>query len=256
MPDFNFWLRERLTNPFLNLIVVSVLCLWVVPAHSQEKQEAKKSADQDDVIKVTSNLVSLDVIVKDKKGKAVTDLKAEDFTVYENGAAQKVEFFDSTLSGSSNSAETAKPGEARIASTQPTGRPPNGLPRNIVCLVLDGQSTELANLKRVRQGIIKYIRERITTSDSVALFSISGGLRLLQPFTSDKAKLIAAVENASDSSTVSKTSELRDINANIAALREQSSGPSLASVNSQAGAAAAGAAAEAMIAQRMLEQYI
>src|SRR3989442_7681463 len=49
---------------------------------------------------------------------------------------------------------------------------------------------------------------------------------------------------------------MRDINAKIAALREQSSGPSLASVNSQAGAAAAGAAAEAMIAQRVLEQYI
>src|SRR3989442_773948 len=49
---------------------------------------------------------------------------------------------------------------------------------------------------------------------------------------------------------------MRDINAKIAALREQSSGPSLASVNSQAGAAAAGAAAEAMIAQRVLEQYL
>ncbi len=248
-------LRIIFEAAFVLAIVAFCSCLSVQPARSQDKKQTKR-ADDNDVIKVTSNLVSLDVIVKDKKGKAVTDLKAEDFTVYENGVAQKVEFFDSTLSGSSNPAEAVKPGEARIAATQPTGRPPNGLPTNIVCLVLDGQSTELANLKRVRQGLIKYIRERITTSDSVALFSISGGLQLLQPFTSDKAKLIAAVENASDSSTVSKTSELRDTNANIAALREQSSGPSLASVNSQAGAAAAGAAAEAMIAQRMLEQYI
>jgi len=257
MPDFNFWLRERLTNPFLNLIVVSVLCLWVVPAHSQEKQEAKKSADQDDVIKITSNLVSLDVIVKDKKGKAVTDLKAEDFTVYENGVPQKIEFFDSTLSGSGDSAAPAKPGETTIVSTKPTGHPPNRLPRNIICLVLDGQSTELANLKRVREGIIKYIRERITASDSVALFSISGGLQLLQPFTKDKAKLIAAVEKASNSTTVSKTSEFRDINANITTLRDQPSGPPLALVNSEAGGGPAGAAAaEAMIAQRVLEQYV
>src|SRR2546426_8188439 len=103
-----------------SILLAMMLGVLAVPAHSQEK----KRADDNDVIKVTSNLVSLDVIVKDKKGKAVTDLKAEDFTVYENGVAQKVEFFDSTLSGSGNSAETAKPGEARIASTQPTGRPP------------------------------------------------------------------------------------------------------------------------------------
>src|SRR5882762_9854322 len=225
MPDFNFWLRGRLTNPFLNLIVASVLCLWVVPAHSQEKQEAKKSSDQDDVIKITSNLVSVDVIVKDKKGKAVTDLKAEDFTVYENGVPQKLEFFDSTLSGSGDSATPRKADETTIVSTQPTGRPPNGFPRNIVCLVLDGQSTELANLKRVREGIIKYIRERITANDSVALFSISSGLQLLQPFTKDKAKLIAGVAKASTSTTVSKTSELRDITSSIAAMRAQPAGP-------------------------------
>jgi len=50
------------------------------------------------------------VIVKDKKGKAITDLKPEDFTVSENGVAQKIEFFDSTLTGGS---EAAQPRERR-----------------------------------------------------------------------------------------------------------------------------------------------
>jgi len=44
------------------------------------------------------------------------------------------------------------------------------------------------------KGMMKYIRDRISDNDSVALFSISSGLQLLQPFTQDKAKLIAAVE--------------------------------------------------------------
>src|SRR5882672_1748822 len=250
------FLKKHWTGACLSLLVTSAVFL-AIPGQSQEKKQTQTSSDQEDVIKITANLVSVDVIVKDKKGKAVTDLKAEDFTVYENGVPQKIEFFESTLSSSGNSAAPAKPGETTIVSTQPTGRPPNGLPRNIVCLVLDGQSTELANLKRVREGIIKYIRERITANDSVALFSISGGLQLLQPFTQDKAKLIAAVEKASNSSTVSKTAELRDINANIATLRDKPSGPPMASVNSQSGGAAAGsAAAEAMIAQRVLEQYL
>ena len=65
-----------------------VSLLFALPAQAQD----------DDVVKVKSNLVNIDVIVKDKKGKYVSDLKAEDFTITENGVAQKIEFFDAPLS--------------------------------------------------------------------------------------------------------------------------------------------------------------
>jgi hypothetical protein len=35
----------------------------------------------DDVVRVKANLVNIDVIVKDKKGKYIPDLKAEDFSI-------------------------------------------------------------------------------------------------------------------------------------------------------------------------------
>src|SRR5467141_3047411 len=227
MHHHNSFLKNRRTSLCFALLVTSAILLAVIPVQSQDKKQTKSSAADDDVIKVTSNLVSLDVIVKDKKGKAITDLKPEDFTVSENGVPQKIEFFDSTLTGGS---EAAQPTTA-TGSPEPKPRTLTGFPRNIIALVLDGQSTELANLKHVRAGMVKYIRERISDSDSVALFSISGGLQLLQSFTQDKAKLIAAVEKASNSSTVSQTSELRDSNANIAALRDRPSGPPLDLVN-------------------------
>jgi VWFA-related protein len=130
----------------------------------------------------------------------------------------------------------------------------NSFPRNIISLVLDGQTTEGANLKHVRDGMTKYIRERISDNDSVALFAISGGLQMLQPFTDDKAKLIAAVDRADTTSTVSKTAEQRSINESIAALRDQlTTLPSASSVNTPAGGSSA---AQAMISQRVLEQYI
>src|SRR5947207_14014599 len=78
------------------MMFLIVLCVLSVSA--QEKKEPKKSGD-DNVIKVDSNLVSLDVIVKDKKGKTVTDHKPEDFTIPENGVPQRIQFFDSTLTG-------------------------------------------------------------------------------------------------------------------------------------------------------------
>src|SRR5690349_24085274 len=49
--------------------------------------------DQDEVIRVRSNEVRLDVVVKDKKGRPVKDLKATDFEVLEDGVPQKVESF-------------------------------------------------------------------------------------------------------------------------------------------------------------------
>ena len=53
----------------------------------------KPAQDQDDVVRVRSNEVRLDVVVNDKKGRPIRDLKASDFEVLEDGVAQKVESF-------------------------------------------------------------------------------------------------------------------------------------------------------------------
>src|SRR6266568_5069405 len=144
MHQYHSFLKKCRIGARFGLLATPVLFLAAIPVQSQDKKP-NKSADDDNVIKVTSNLVSLDVIVKDKKGKAITDLKREDFTVSENGVPQKIEFFDSTLTSSN---EAAQPTTATI-STETKSHTPNVFPRNIIALVLDGQSTELANLKHV-----------------------------------------------------------------------------------------------------------
>src|SRR5882724_10831547 len=104
MSDRNSFLKERRTGGCLSLLVTAAVLLAAIPSQSQDKKQTK-STDDDDVIKVTSNLVSLDVIVRDKKGKPLTDLKPEDFTISENGVPQKIEFFDSTLTSGVESAQ-------------------------------------------------------------------------------------------------------------------------------------------------------
>lgn len=252
MYRYNSCLKSRSTRVCFNLLVTAAIFVSALPIQSQDKKEPTNKPDQDDVIKVSSNLVNVDVMVKDKKGKSITDLKAEDFILTENGVQQKIEFFDSTLTGGNNGQPPTSISLAKERGTkEPAG--PTNLPRNIIALVLDGQTTEGANLKHVREGMTKYIRERISDNDSVALFAISGGLQLLQPFTQDKAKLVAAVEKAGGISTVSKTSEQRSINETIAELRDQ-----LANAASGGGTdpAVGSAAGQALIAQRVLEQYL
>src|SRR6185295_2873134 len=55
--------------------------------------QTPSAQDQDDVVRVRSNEVRLDVVVKDKKGRPIRDLKAGDFEVLEDGVPQKVESF-------------------------------------------------------------------------------------------------------------------------------------------------------------------
>src|ERR1041384_5148828 len=192
---------------------------------------------QDDVVRVKANLVNIDVIVKDKKGKYVSDLKPEDFAITENGVTQKIEFFDAPLSRP----DAAKPGE-QVASTAP---------RNYVSLVLDFQTTDVTNLKQVREGAIKYVREQMTDADAVAVLTVTNGLQMLQPFTHDKAKLIACLEKLG-SSADSKNFEQRDVAENIANLRDFLNGAETAI----GGATTTPAAARVMIAQRVLQQFI
>lgn len=204
-------------------------------------------AQDDDVVKVKSNLVNIDVIIKDKKGKYVSDLKPEDFVITENNLLQKIEFFDAPLSKN----DTAKPGETVVEASTTT---PATAPRNYVSLVLDSQTTDLTNLKQVREGAIKYIREQVTGADVVAILSVTNGLQMVQPFTQDKAKLIAAIEKLGTPD--SKSLESKEIAENIASLRDfldsSSSTPS-SDITTNAGGAAA---ARVMIAQRVLQQFI
>src|SRR5215213_10198539 len=200
------------------------------------------SAQDDEVVKVKSNLVNIDVIVKDKKGKYIFDLKPEDFTITENGVTQKIEFFDAPLS------KTSKPGEA-VVEAPPT---PATAPRNYVSLVLDSQTTDITNLKPVREGAIKYVREQVTDADAVAVLSVTNGLQMLQTFTQDKTKLIASLENLG--SNDSKSLEQKDVAENIANLREFLNNNSASGqITTNAGGSAA---ARVMIAQHVLQQFI
>ena len=218
------------------ICVLILLVLLTLAAHAQAQEP-------DNVVKVKSNLVNIDVIVKDKKGKYISDLKPEDFTITENGVAQKIEFFDAPVLRT----ETRKPGETVVGVPSDTT-----VTRNYIALVLDSQTTDFTNMKPVREGAIKYIREQVTDADAVAILSVTNGLQMLQPFTQDKAKLIASLEKLG--SPDSKTFEQKDVGENIANIREfLKKNESLGAITSPTGGSTA---ARVMIAQHVLQQFI
>ncbi|HVF23515.1 MAG TPA: VWA domain-containing protein [Pyrinomonadaceae bacterium] len=218
------------------ILLIAILICSVATAQQQTG---------DDVVRVKANLVNIDVIVKDKKGKYIPDLKAEDFTIVENGVAQKIEFFDAPLARTEiRSLAAAAP---EVATTTP------GAARNYVALVLDSQTTDLTNLKQVREGTLKYVRDQITENDTVALLAVTNGLQMLQPFTQDKNKLIAALENAGLNST-SKGFEQKDIAENISSRQaELAAATAGGTITSTAGGSEA---ARIMIMRAVLAQFV
>lgn len=52
-----------------------------------------KAQTNDEVIKVDVNLVSVPVVVSDRAGRYVSGLKAENFTIYQDGKKQNISFF-------------------------------------------------------------------------------------------------------------------------------------------------------------------
>lgn len=244
-----------IAKPFFKVrAFVALLAAFAVslpPALAQSQQDKQKKPDE--VIKLETRLVTTDVVVKDKKGKYVTDLKAADFAVFENGVAQKVEIFEPPLGG----------GEAPGAKAADAATAPGGGQSNIISLVLDGATTDQTNFKQVREGTLKYIRERITDADTVAVFGVANDLKLHQPFTQDKAKLIAAVERAATMSPSNLNTERGQLTSSIEQTRSElnssaTAEPPSAPTSAAGGAAAAAqgsAAARAMIANRVLQQF-
>jgi VWFA-related protein len=230
-----------------------LICLFVMTAVSlrmavaQGNKEAQKK--QDETVKLETRLVTLDVIVKDKKGKHVTDLKAEDFSVFEEGVAQKVEFFSPPLGPGNDVSQPKSVDPAPPAAS-------NNEPTNIISLVLDGATTDLTNFKQVREGVLKYLQERITGSDTVALFGIANDLQLLHPFTRDKAKIIAAVENGAGLPVSNKNLERGQLAEGIAETRAKLERLGGTEASQSASSSAQGSSgAEAMIANRVLQQF-
>lgn len=227
------------------LLVALSLCLCCAPR--ARGQESAKPQDGEEVVTVKSTLVNIDVTVKDKSGKYVTDLAPEDFNVYENGVRQNVSFFDPPNGGA---------GTASGSGAATPARAPKGQARNVISIVLDGQTTEQQNLRYLREGTLKYIRERIADTDAVAVFSVAAGLRLLQPFTHDKAKLSAAVDNAFNSAAASKTPERNAAGADVGGRQsELESLQASESRDANADSGAAGARLQAMVARRALEHF-
>ena len=92
----------------LSFCVLLPVLAQTTPAPTPQKPKD----DQDEVVKITTNLVQVDAVVT-KDGKPVTDLTPDDFEIYEDGKKQAITSFAyiSNVLGTAVTATKIKPGD-------------------------------------------------------------------------------------------------------------------------------------------------
>jgi VWFA-related protein len=142
-------------------------------------------------IRVQHNEVMLRVVVRDSKGKAITNLRQEDFRIFDRGKLQTITHFSIDRPGA-----VAGPAAAPAGGTSPPGKPASAtepiiLPTRYVGIFFDDIHLEFGDLARTREAAEKYLNSNLKPGDRAGIFTSSGQNQLA--FTDDRAKLHEAL---------------------------------------------------------------
>jgi VWFA-related protein len=123
------------------------------------------------VIRASTYLVEVPVVVKDKAGKVLTGLKKEDFIVEDNGVRQDVRLFltDPTPPATASSADvnpqTATPGKRVFTNSSEQALPMS----HSTILLIDKINTDWSDLAYARLELLKFLRQ-LPASEPIALY--------------------------------------------------------------------------------------
>lgn len=175
-------------------LVFAAVCLFVAREEARAGQQGKAAAP---VVRTITRLVQVSVITRDKKGEAATDLTPADFVLLDNGHPQKIEIFQKQTSELPAKAPATLPPDVYTNQMRRT----SSVPGNATMLLLDGLNTEISDQGYARQQILKFLGQ-IHAQDRMAVFTLARQLHVLQDFTSDSTKLVAAIGKYSGQTTM------------------------------------------------------
>jgi VWFA-related protein len=143
------------------------LCTYLIA----QQPDGTSTQDSGITFKSGVNVVLLPVVVRDGRGRAVSDLKAEDFQVFDRGKHQTITGF------------TIQKRAGFRKDLMPSAPPPSPLqavpewaatPDRFIVLLFDDLHLAPDNLMQVQKATSKMLTESLATTDMTAVVSLSG----------------------------------------------------------------------------------
>jgi VWFA-related protein len=188
-------------NRFTDQTAAVLLTLSLLCATSPSEQQS------DYLIHVQSDLVLVNVTVRDKNGKFVPGLKPENFTILEDNKPQKVISFDveNVDAVPPSDVAQAKPLAASpSAATTPTAAPDGASKlaaqfkdRRLIVLFFDLSAMEPDEIDHAVTSAEHYVDAQMAPADLVSIVSLDSSLQVNQDFTTDRALLKKQLEQFS-----------------------------------------------------------
>ena len=141
-------------------LLAGVLCVFSTAMVGSQQNPATRD---DPPLKLETTLVQVPVIVSGSGGRYISDLKKGDFTIFEDGVRQEIEFFGSVEE-----------------------------PFN-VALLLDSSGSTLTQLEYIKTSALAFI-DNLRDHDRVMVISFDDSVHVHCDLTSDRARLRRAVE--------------------------------------------------------------
>jgi VWFA-related protein len=147
--------------------------------------------------RVDTGVVMLDVVVRDKKGRLVRDLRPEEIQVFEDGVRQEITAVRFVETGREPVAAPGVP----AAPTAPASPEPKQI--NLVTLLFDQLGTEARII--ARKAALDFLDADHRGDLWISVFTIDRRMRLLQQFTTDRDHVRAAVDRATGAAHAGRT---------------------------------------------------
>lgn len=191
-----------------NKMVATALAANMIlsPAFAQNAETGSVQQKTDYTFRVSSDLVLVNVVVRDKNGDPVRDLKQSDFTILEDGKPQIVRSFDI------ETPETvAEAGPSQVVEQGAPVAPPTILgtekpapeavrDRRLIVLFFDFSSMQPEEIERAVEAASAYVEKQMSPADLVSIVTLANSMQVVQEFTTDRAALTKALAALNPSS--------------------------------------------------------
>lgn len=178
----NVW--GQLRQAFVASCLVCLCC-----SHSAAQQPVDPHAPPFH-LELSVNRLLIPVVVRDSQGRALSDLKKEDFEVFDDGKLRAISGFTVELRGASEAKPEASPDSVSPQSPVPPLKvTPDEviLPARITVFLFDDMHLSAEDLAHARLAAVNVLAAALTGTDMAAVVSISG--RVNTGLTRDRAKL-------------------------------------------------------------------